>query len=276
MPPTGGGGLPGMPYNPMTAPMMNYPGVGYPSVPPPPYNPMQYPGMHSNTMAPPMVNYNSQPGVPQPSYPMQYPGSHRDPRFVSYPRHRRRRVCVYRGRSSHSRPIVRMIRSDSCDSISTCSSISSCSRRCHRSYSYSESCSRSQQPQQQQQPIILLPIQCQQQQQQQPAIKGPVQGQIQPMILPSTQVQQNPIALPTVTNLSATPIVIQPLNSMGIGQPRQIQAGPIQYVQSAPRSQIVSVKSSSSIPSKHVLVNSTNNTQPTIVKPIPRSATLRN
>lgn len=265
----------------------------------PPTQANRYPGMTPNSMQPPITNFNTGPGrPPSPSYnpmlpptgpppaisypnmnTMQRPDPLYDQRFSSYPHHRRLVPAYRRHHSSHCRPVVHIIRSDSCSSISTCSTISSCSPRCHRSYSYSTS------QQQQQQPIILLPIQCQQQQPL--AITGPVQGQSQPIVLPST--------------------LIQPFNSMSTGRPQQLQAGPIQYVQATPQSastsqlQYISVKQPSSIAPERVLVNSTNKKlstvvkspssiaprrvvflnstnkkQPAVVKPIQRSVTTRN
>jgi hypothetical protein len=257
-----------------------YPGYG------PPTAANQYPGMNPNSTPPPIRNFNTGSGLPPPpppsynpmfpptgpppaiSYPnvntMQRPDPSYNQRFASYPYRRRLMPAYRRHRSSRSRPVIRIIRSDSCISISTCSTISSCSSHCHRSCSYSTS------QQQQQQPIILLPIQCQQQ----PLpITGSVQGQSQPIVLPSTQFQQQPMTLPPISNISSTPVIIQPLNSMSTGGPQQFQAGPIQYVQAKPQStptsqlQFISVKQPSSIAPQRVLVNSANKKQSTVVKP---------
>jgi len=237
-PPTAANQYTGMNPNSMQPPIMNFnTGSGLP--PPPPYNPMLPP-----TGPPPAISYPNMNTLqrPDPSY---------NQRFASYP-YRRRLVPAYRRhRSSRSRPVIRIIRSDSCISISTCSSISSCSSHCHRSCSYSTS-------QQQQQPIILLPIQCQQ--------------QPQPIVLPSTQIQQQPMALPPISNMSSAPMMIQPFNSMSAGRPQQLQAGPIQYVQAKPQStptsqlQFISVKQPSSIAPQRVLVNSANKKQSTVVR----------
>jgi len=259
-----------------------YPGYG------PPTAANQYPGMNPNSMQPPIRNFNTGSGLPPTpppppsfnpmfpptglppaiSYPnvntMQRPDPSYNQRFASYPYRRRLMPAYRRHRSSRSRPVIRIIRSDSCISISTCSTISSCSSHCHRSCSYSTS------QQQQQQPIILLPIQCQQQ----PLpITGSVQGQSQPIVLPSTQFQQQPMTLPPISNISSTPVIIQPFNSMSTGRPQQLQAGPIQYVQAKPQStptsqlQFISVKQPSSIAPQRVLVNSANKKQSTVVKP---------
>jgi hypothetical protein len=62
-------------------------------------------------------------------------------------------------------------------------------------------------------------------------------------------------------------------------KPLQIQAGPIQYVQAAPRSTSTSelkftpAKTYSSVAPQRVLVNSTNKKQITAVKTIPPSVT---
>ncbi len=217
----------------------------YPAIPP------SATGFNTGYGPPPPPPYNPMGGLPLRSYPrsmIQRQGPY------YYPRHHRPMRISRRHRS---RPTVRIIRADSCSSISTCSSISSCSPRCHRSCSYSTSHTTFQP---QQQPIILLPIQCQPQQ---PAIAAPIQGQSQPIILPSTQVQHQFRALPPI---NSTPMIIQPLSSLSqavsTGKPQLLQAGPIQYVQATPKSssqlQFTSIKPPSSIPPPRVLVNSTN------------------
>ena len=196
--------------------------------PPPPYNPR----------VPPIGRR------PMP-HPISYPGmnSMRHPTFASYPRHRRPVRIYRRNRPRHCRPIVHVIRSDSCSSISTCSSISSCS--------YSRRCPPQPQ-QQQQQPIILLPIQCQQPSL--PALTTSFQTQAQPIIRPA--IQQSFIS-PSITNLSSTPIIIQPINTIPQGKPQQFQAGPIQYVQAPSNVQFISAKPISTVLPQPIIVNGT-------------------
>lgn len=227
-----------------------------------------------------MVNYNN--GYRPPPPPLSYnpmPLSRRRPRPLSYPypnsmpmmqrpppyynqrrSYRPSASISRRHRSRRCRPVVHIIEADSCSSISTCSSISSCSSGRHRSCYCSKICQTPQQP------IILLPIQC----------------QPQPTVL-TGPIQQQPIVLPSVSNISSTPMRIQPLNlapqMVSNRKPLQIQAGPIQYVQAAPRSTSTSelkftpAKTYSSVAPQRVLVNSTNKKQITAVKTIPPSVT---
>ncbi|CAF3411942.1 unnamed protein product [Rotaria socialis] len=184
----GGGGMfpPPTPYTPM-APMLH-------SVPQ-----MQYPQPGAiSMMAPPPLP--PPPPPPQPSY---------DPGYPLYS-HRRRpvRLCRRRGRRSRRpRPVLQIIDSSSCSSLSSCTTISSCSRRRHRSRTRSRRRgATSRQQQQQQQPIIVLPVQCQQPQSN---VAGPIQQQPQQIILPPLQYQQS-----------------------GQCQPQQYVSSPIQYQQS--------------------------------------------
>ena len=139
--------------------------------------------------------------------------------------------------SRRSRPVVRMLETTSCSSTSTCSTISIAPRRTHRT------------PQQQQQPIILLPYQCSQ-----PAqltTLAPIQVNSS-SYLPSSATT-NPLTVNSI------PSVFQPSRSAGSGQ--RLRAGPIQYVQAAPRSssttqlQYVTAESRSARAPAHVLVN---------------------
>ena len=154
------------PYPPppgtMGPPIMN-PGFG----PTPPPMPMPYPNTNYMPPMPPMP-----PPSPYPYY---------DPRPPPYPRrrlrYRRPRRIRCRHGSRRCRPVIHIIDSDSCSSISDCSSISSCSPRRYRSCSKPAAV--------QQQPIILLPIQS--------GTSAPLQQQnlaLPPMIAGGTQLFQ--------------------------------------------------------------------------------------
>lgn len=146
---SGGTGMlpPPMPYPPMVGPQMSYP------------------------------NQNMMSIAPQPTF--------YEPGLRSCSRRRPVRMCRRRRRTRRCRPVIQIIDSSSCSSLSSCGTRSSCSRRRHHSHSRR----RASTPQQQQQPIILLPIQCQQ-----PAptpAPNPNPPQAQQIILPPIQVQQS-------------------------------------------------------------------------------------
>ncbi|CAF4398728.1 unnamed protein product [Rotaria socialis] len=270
-------------YVPGSAAVGNYPYQGY--VPPGGAGP--YPPMNSNIGPPspsypvPYPNMNGPPPMPYPNMngrpPMPYPNMNpmsmmQQPRGYGRPIRIRRRC--------HSRPTICIVRSDSCSSISTCETITPCCKRRYRSCSHA---SESRAPQQQQQ-IILVPVKCQQPQ----AITGTVQMQPQQTTLPTIQFQnqQQPFALPTILNTTAAPMILSGNQSMlqptfarsqtvTFGQPQQIQAGSIQYVQAAPRSssdlQLISMKPNTSMAPQRVLVNSTNKNEANVIKTISSS-----
>ncbi|CAF1556240.1 unnamed protein product [Rotaria magnacalcarata] len=247
--PGGGGGVPYGAYSPsgargsfpvltpnsylppmgsMEPPMMNLSGGGGMFPPPTPYAPMarmvpslpqmQYPNQGAiSMMAPPPP-----PPPPPPSY---------DPGYPLYS-HRRRpvRLCRRRGRRSRrSRPVLQIIDSSSCSSLSSCTTISSCSRRRHRSRTRSRRRGATpRQQQQQQQPIIVLPVQCQQPQSN---VTGPIQQQPQQIILPPLQYQQSGQCQPQ--QYVSTPIQYQPqqlaLPPIPIQQHQQLSLPQIQF-----------------------------------------------
>lgn len=142
-------------------------------------------------MLPPPMPYPPMVGPPQMSYPNQNMMSiapqptFYEPGLRSCSRRRPVRMCRRRRRTRRCRPVIQIIDSSSCSSLSSCGTRSSCSRRRHHSHSRR----RASTPQQQQQPIILLPIQCQQ-----PAptpAPNPNPPQAQQIILPPIQVQQS-------------------------------------------------------------------------------------
>ncbi|CAF1062272.1 unnamed protein product [Rotaria sp. Silwood1] len=189
------------------------------------------------------------------------------PTFSSYPDRRPVRIPS----RHHSRPIIHIIESDSCSSISSYSPRHHHHHHHRRSYSHPRQRRFTQQ--QQQQPIILLPIKCQQSS----TMTNSLQGQSQQNLLPTIQAQQRYI-LPSILNTNSTPDIINNNQSMfQLSMPRsfenlqQIQNGSIQYVQKAPDLQFISVKPHSSNASQHVLVNNTNKKQSNIIKPIQRS-----
>ncbi|CAF1018609.1 unnamed protein product [Rotaria sordida] len=198
------------------------------------------------------MNFNREPGrqlIPS-SIPMPYPemnpmsimqssDSSYNSKFPSYPHHRPIRLPD----RCRSRPVIHIIESDSCSSISTCSEINSYR---HRSYSYP----RQRRIIQQQQPIILLPIKCQ-----------PSQQNILPTIQVQQQQQQGHV-LPSI--------------STSFEKLQQTQTRPIQYVQEAPQLQFISVEPHSTTIPQHVLVNSTNKKQLNVIKSIQRSMTTNN
>lgn len=284
------------PSGPMEPPIMNLsggPGMLPPSMPYPPIIPQAMPYPNQN-----MVSI-----APQPTF--------YEPGLRSYSRRRPVRICRRRGRRSRRcRPVIHIIDSSSCSSISSCATISSCSRRRCRSHSRRRGSSPP--PQQQQQPIILLPIQCQQpaptsapqpiQQQPQQIILPPIQvqqsGQIQPQqfALPPMSTQQQPFALPPIqfssTNLasgggqlmipSGQPMLPSTLSLpqiTNIGQVQPMQSGAIQYVQGGRQSssplQYVSAQPRSSVALQRGLVNSSNKKQIPTVKTVGRSASMR-
>ncbi|CAM2704857.1 unnamed protein product [Rotaria socialis] len=256
-------GPPPMPYPNMNGP----PPMPYPNMNGPP--PMPYPNMNG----PPPMPYPNMNGRPPMPYPNMNPMSMmQQPRGYGRPIRIRRRC--------HSRPTICIVRSDSCSSISTCETITPCCKRRYRSCSHA---SESRAPQQQQQ-IILVPVKCQQPQ----AITGTVQMQPQQTTLPTIQFQnqQQPFALPTILNTTAAPMILSGNQSMlqptfarsqtvTFGQPQQIQAGSIQYVQAAPRSssdlQLISMKPNTSMAPQRVLVNSTNKNEANVIKTISSS-----
>ncbi len=209
----------------------------------------------SNSFQPPMMDPDYEPGFQPPRSILPTPYNNMNPmprmqpqaplynpRFGSYPS-RRPPTRIHRRHSRRCRPVVHIIESDSCSSISSCSTISSCSRRHHRSC-----CDSRQQGTSQQQPVILLPIQCQQQPS---AMTNSIQGQ------PS-------LALPSTSYTTSTSM-IQPSFSMPqtvpVGRPQQFRAGPITYIQAKSQLQPISTQSRSTIAPQRVLVNSTNKQQ---------------
>ncbi|CAF0955518.1 unnamed protein product [Adineta steineri] len=246
--------------------------------------PTMYPPLPPNQSQPPILNPNYGSGYP-PQYngPMPYPNRNPMPprppfqktRFASLPRRRPPEHAHHRYRSRRCRPVIHIIDSDSCSSISTCSSESSYERYHCRSHSYPRRCGT--RPQQQQQPIIFLPVQCQQQPS---AMKGSFQGQIQPMILPSSQVQQPFLALQSASTIQPSLSMPQMVPAR---RPQQIQAGPITYVYAgAPQTSSSSTQlknpsgqSYSNIGSQRNLVNNENTKESVIIKPIPRTSSLK-
>ena len=280
------------------SPSASFPSMMQPSMPsiPPPLPPPQpqpsfsYPNP-MQMMSPPVYN----PGPP--SYSRQLP--------VRYCRRRRSRRC---------RPVIRIVESSSCSSISTCRSWSPCSRRRRRSRSCSRRRAITPQPQQ---PIIVLPIQCQQP----AAVNQPANylgsGQAQQIVLPPIQVQQpgqlisQPAGLPPIqlrsingamqpqqltlpqiqlsshaaaSNMNSSPMIIQSSSSLpqilNSGQIQPVQGGgTIQYVQAAPQSssalQYVTSERRSVGGQSHVLVNSTNKKPTSIMKTVQRSTSVR-
>ncbi|CAF1606040.1 unnamed protein product [Adineta ricciae] len=184
------------------------------------------------------MNYSGGPGIMQPPMlpsipplppPMPYanqgpismvrPPSMYDPGYQSYPRRRPVRIHRRPRRSRRCRPVVRIIESSSCSSLSSYTTVSSCSPRRCRSRSHSHRCrgSSSAAPQQ---PIILLPMQCQQPAAAAAAVAAPAapaqlplsvqaqtqaQPQPQQIILPPIRIQQSgqynqqPFTIPPMT-----------------------------------------------------------------------------
>ncbi|UJR21785.1 hypothetical protein I4U23_024860 [Adineta vaga] len=228
----------------------------------------------------PSGNPNSGPGyLPQPPAPLPIsrpsrnllPNQHPSykPRFHSQPRHRTPVRVHHRQRSRRCRPVIHIIESDSCSSLSTCSSISSCSRYYRRSHSCPRRSATGQQP------IIFLPVQCQQQPS---AITCSNQGQAQSFVLPSIPLHQSNLALPSASTMQ--PAISMP-HILSNRKPQQYQAGPIQYVQATPRSsssqlRSIPVQSRSTAAQQSVLVDSTNKKQSIIIKPIPRACSSQN
>ncbi|CAF1254877.1 unnamed protein product [Rotaria magnacalcarata] len=272
VPPGGAGPYP--PMNPnIGPPPPSYP-VPYPNMNGPP--PMPYPNMsgpppmpYPNMNGPPPMAYRNMNGPPPMPYPNMNPMSMMQ-RQSGYGRPIRiRRRC-------RSRPTICIVRSDSCSSISTCETITPCCKRRYRS------CSHTNEPRApQQQQIILVPVKCQQPQ----GATGTVQVQSQQTTLPAIQFQnqQQPFVLPTILNTTGAPMILSGNQSMlqptvarsqtiTFGQPQQFQAGPIQYVQAAPRSssdlQLISMKSNTLMTPQHVLVNSTNKNEANVIKTI--------
>ncbi|CAF1142925.1 unnamed protein product [Adineta ricciae] len=232
-----------------------------------------YPQPPPATFQPPM-NLNAGPGYYPPPGPVPISRQSRNllpgqdpsyrPRFHSQS-HSRPTVRVHRHRSRRCRPVIHIIESDSCSSLSTCSSVSSCSPYCRRSYSCprrSGTCP--------QQPIIFLPVQCRQQP---PAIMSSDQNQAQPCIVPSTQFLQSNLALPSISAMQPSLSMPQIVSGR---KPQLYQAGPITYVQTAPKLSSshlrpIPAESRSNIPQQSDLVDSTNTKRPNIIKPIPRA-----
>ncbi len=250
-------------------PIMNFSGGPGMFSPPSPFPSMMPPSMSPGLPFPPPMPYPNQGLMSMgPQLPPFY-----DPGLRSYSRRRPVRICRPRRRRRRCRPVIRIIDSSSCSSLSSYTTISSCSRHRHRSCSHSRRRGTPPPPQQQQQPIILLPIQCQQspsapvqhqiQQQPQQIILPPIQVQQQPGQFQSQQLalppismqQQQPLALPPIQfnpsnfapSTSSSPIIIssgqpmlQPSLSMpqiaNFGHSQQMQAGPVQYVQAVPQS----------------------------------------
>jgi hypothetical protein len=205
------------------------------------------------TLEPPIMNYSNGPSIlpasasfpsmapsmmpsagsyPQPmphrnqgTFPMLGPSTmFHEPAFQSHSHRRPRRLCRPR-RSRRCRPVIHVIDSSSCSSISSCRSLSSCSRR--RSRSHSRRHPSTPQPQQ---PIILLPIQCQQSSN--AALPPPTinqQTQPQQIFLPPIQMQQPGNIQQQALNLP--PIQFQTLPGQGQiqgGQQQQLTLAPIQ------------------------------------------------
>lgn len=190
------------PMGTMEPPIMNFSGGMVP--PPMPYAPM----------AP---SYPSMP--PPPPMPMAPPPPSFDPGLRSCSHRRPVRICRRRRRRSRRRrPVVHIVDSSSCSSLSTCSTVSSCSRRRHRSRPRSRRCSAPAP----QQPIILLPIPSQQ------SAVAPAQNQIQQqpqqIILPPVQLQQPGPCQPQQLALPPMPI-----------QQQQFALPPIQIQQQQPQ-----------------------------------------
>jgi len=203
----------------------------------------------SNSFQPPMMDPNYEAGFQPPRSTLPTPYNNMNPmpmmqpqaplynpRFGSYP-NRRPPARIHRRHSRRCRPVVHIIESDSCSSISSCSTISSCSRRHHRSRCDARQHGTSQQ----QQPVVILPVQYQQQPS---STTNSIQG-------PTS------LALPSTTSTS----MIQPSFSMpqtvSVGRPQQYRAGPITYIQAKPQSS----QSRSTIAPQRILVNSTNKQQ---------------
>jgi hypothetical protein len=129
-------------------------------------------------------------------------------------------------------------------------------------------------------------------------VQQPGQMQPQQLALPPMPLQQQPLALPPiqfnssnfVPSTNSSPIIIangqsmlQPSLSLpqiaGMGQPQQIQSGVLQYVQAGRQSssplQYISGEPRSTIAPHRGLVNSSNKKQSTLIKTIPRSASIR-
>lgn len=193
----GGGAGPFPPYPPPRMPN-SFPPIGPNSYLPPPggLEPpiMNYSGgsrMMPPPMLPPPMPYPAQPSMSMVGPPPMYdPG----PRPC---RRRPTRVCRRPRRSRRCRPVIRIVESDSCSSLSSYTTISSCSpRRCH-SRSHSRRCRAPSAPPQQ--PIILMPVPAQQ-----PAavaaappappppapVQSQFQAQPQQIILPPIRIQQ--------------------------------------------------------------------------------------
>lgn len=189
-----------------------------PTLEPPIMNFSAGPGMIPPTLAP-MIAPSMAPSMGMPPPPMPYPNqamtiaaapSYYEAEYAGFPRRRAVRVCRRRRRSRRRcRPVIHVIDSSSCDSLSSYSSISSCSRRRHRSCSHSRRHAAPPPPQQQQQPIILLPMPVQQSA---PAVASAPfqnsiqQGQPQQIVLPPIQVQQQGQFQPQQLALQGLPI----------------------------------------------------------------------
>ncbi|CAF4478598.1 unnamed protein product [Rotaria sp. Silwood2] len=195
-PPMGGSNFPVItpnsylpPPGTIEPPIMNYSGAPpllsppppYPPMPPPPYPPPSYPPMPPPSYPPMPCPHRG--GMPR----MGPPPPYYDPGLHSYGRHRPARMCRRGHRSRRCRPVIHIIDSSSCSSVSSCTTISSCSRHRHRSHSHSRRCVTAPPLQ----PIILLPVQCQQPQ---TSIAAPaqnhIQSQPQQIVLPPIQIQQ--------------------------------------------------------------------------------------
>ncbi|CAF5160964.1 unnamed protein product, partial [Rotaria sp. Silwood1] len=133
---------------------------------------------------PPLINFNNESGLQlkPSSYPEINPISNMQssdfsykPTFSSYPDRRPVRIPS----RHHSRPIIHIIESDSCSSISSYSPRHHHHHHHRRSYSHPRQRRFTQQ--QQQQPIILLPIKCQQSS----TMTNSLQGQSQQNLLPT-------------------------------------------------------------------------------------------
>lgn len=200
------------PGGPLEPPIMNL--SGGPGLLP---APMSYPSMIPSVMPPPGGFPPPMPIGPPPSLPPPPPMY--GPEYPFYSRRRPTRICRPR-RSRRCRPVIHIVDSDSCSTVSSYRSLSPCHRRRRRS----RSCSRRRActPQPQQQPIIVLPVQCQQPS---PGLAAPsvTNAQPQQIILPPIQVQQSgqypsqQLALPPIS-----------LQALGGQQQQQLALPPIQ------------------------------------------------
>ena len=297
---------------PGEAPVINVgprPGIAPPSTLLPQVPPLVLPGQAS--LPPAIINPKQEISSVATPRPLSLP--YCDPGLRPYPCRRPVHICRRR-RSRRRHPVIHIVESSSCSTLSSCTTISSCSRHRHRSHSRSRRCA----PAPQQQPIILLPMQCQQSQptitedvrnltRQEPrqVILPPIQIQsleqcqqqqqltspsipIQQQLLPLPPIQFTPSNLASSTNSSQIVIpsgqpIMKPSISLpqitAVAQPQQIRVAPVQYVQATTQSssplQYVSSEPRSTTALPRVLVNGTNEKQSAIAKPSSRSTSVR-